>query len=63
MLRDRQSTISMPSEGDIMSFSVIVFFVACIAAYKLGSFNARRPGVAWACCQETTQWLWKWMSK
>jgi hypothetical protein len=53
----------MPSEGDIMSFSVIVFFVACIAAYKLGSFNARRPGVAWACCQETTQWLWKWMSK
>lgn len=46
-----------------MSMSMVLIIVACIAAYKLGGLNARRPGVAWAWCQETTQWLWKWMSK
>ena len=46
-----------------MSMSSVLIIVACIAAYKLGSYNATHPGTALRCCHETTQRLWNWMSK
>lgn len=44
-----------------MSVSTLLYFVSCIVCYKLGSFNTRRPGVAWAYCRDTSRWLWKWL--
>lgn len=46
-----------------MSFSTVLIIVACMAAYKLGSYNAKHPGAAFRLCHEGTQTLWKWMSK
>ncbi len=44
-----------------MSLSSVLFILCSLAMYKLGSFNARRPGVAWARCCDTSRWLWKWL--
>ena len=40
-----------------MSISSILFMAICIGAYKLGHFNATRPGQIWEWCII----LWKWM--
>ncbi len=33
-----------------MSLSMLLLFVACVAAYRLGAFNERCPGRTRACC-------------
>lgn len=44
-----------------MSFSMLFFVVSVIAAYKFGGYTARNPGVAWACCRDSSVRIWKWL--
>lgn len=46
-----------------MSVSTLFFFLSCIAMYKLGAFNARRPGLAWCCCRDSSVRPWKWFNQ
>jgi hypothetical protein len=46
-----------------MSFSTLFFVAALAGAYKLGRFNANRPGEAWRALRETGLKTWKWMNQ
>lgn len=46
-----------------MSMWSVFIILACLFSYRLGSFNATHPGVAWRCCQETAHWLWASLKK
>jgi hypothetical protein len=41
--------------------SLGVCCLICFGFYKLGSYNAKFPGQAWANCRQAAEWLRQWL--
>ena len=44
-----------------MSINCVLFLASCFAMYKLGAYNARRPGEAWLRLHDAARWTWKFL--
>lgn len=46
-----------------MAPSTVFYIVSCVACYKLGVFNAKRPGEAFAWLDRNWRRTWGWMNQ